>query len=130
MFRKIMTMLSRKTVTILASVLLIIGFAFASFIFSPPVHAAEAATSCPEIGYGSAGPVVHILQYRLDVFSNAGLATDGIFGPMTLTAVENFQTAHLSQVKWVDGIVGPLTWAALGGCGPFFSGPLILPKIT
>jgi Putative peptidoglycan binding domain len=124
MFRKIMTMLSRKTVTILASVLLIIGFAFACFISSPQVHAAEAATSCLEIGYGSGGSVVQILQYRLDVYSNAGLIPDGLFGPKTLTAVENFQKAHLSQVRWVDGIVGPLTWGALGGCGP-----LIPPKV-
>jgi peptidoglycan hydrolase-like protein with peptidoglycan-binding domain len=39
---------------------------------------------------------------------------DGIFGPQTKTAVEEFQGEdHLT----VDGIVGPNTWAALGGGG-------------
>jgi peptidoglycan hydrolase-like protein with peptidoglycan-binding domain len=40
---------------------------------------------------------------------------DGVFGPVTKSAVEQFQQgAHLT----VDGIVGPATWAALGGDGP------------
>jgi peptidoglycan hydrolase-like protein with peptidoglycan-binding domain len=40
---------------------------------------------------------------------------DGIFGPVTKAAVEEFQReAHLV----VDGIVGPATWGALGGDGP------------
>ncbi len=39
---------------------------------------------------------------------------DGIFGPVTKAAVEQFQLdGHLT----VDGIVGPATWAALGGDG-------------
>jgi murein L,D-transpeptidase YcbB/YkuD len=39
---------------------------------------------------------------------------DGIFGPVTKTAVEQFQK---SAGLTVDGIVGPKTWAALGGDG-------------
>jgi peptidoglycan hydrolase-like protein with peptidoglycan-binding domain len=40
---------------------------------------------------------------------------DGIFGPVTKAAVEEFQgDAHLA----VDGIAGPTTWGALGGDGP------------
>jgi peptidoglycan hydrolase-like protein with peptidoglycan-binding domain len=40
---------------------------------------------------------------------------DGIFGPVTKAAVEEFQ----AQVGiTVDGIVGPVTWGKLGGDGP------------
>jgi len=40
---------------------------------------------------------------------------DGIFGPVTKAAVEQFQqAAHIT----VDGIVGPVTWSAVGGDGP------------
>jgi peptidoglycan hydrolase-like protein with peptidoglycan-binding domain len=39
---------------------------------------------------------------------------DGIFGAVTKAAVKEFQTyRHLT----VDGVVGPITWAALGGDG-------------
>jgi peptidoglycan hydrolase-like protein with peptidoglycan-binding domain len=39
---------------------------------------------------------------------------DGIFGPGTKTAVEEFQKQASIAV---DGVVGPITWAALGGDG-------------
>ena len=84
----------------------------------PPPKPAPVVTSCPQISYGSKVAAVRILQERLNAKFGAGLVVDGDFGPATLAAVKNFQKAHLSQVKWADGIVGPLTWAALGSCGP------------
>lgn len=55
------------------------------------------------------GGDVKVVQTRLNVHG-AGLATDGVFGPLTHNAVETFQRAHGLQV---DGIVGPITWDAL-----------------
>jgi peptidoglycan hydrolase-like protein with peptidoglycan-binding domain len=40
---------------------------------------------------------------------------DGVFGPVTKAAVVQFQT---DSGLTADGIVGPITWAALGGGGP------------
>jgi peptidoglycan hydrolase-like protein with peptidoglycan-binding domain len=43
------------------------------------------------------------------------VAVDGMFGPITETAVVEFQTG---SGLVADGIVGPLTWAALPAGGP------------
>ena len=40
---------------------------------------------------------------------------DGLFGPVTKTAVEKFQG---EQGIAVDGVVGPVTWGILGGDRP------------
>lgn len=57
--------------------------------------------------YGSTGSLVRIAQQRL-----GGLVVDGQFGNATRAKVRAFQTAkHL----YVDGKIGPVTWAALGG---------------
>lgn len=55
---------------------------------------------------GSKGVTVEIVQGRL------GLVTDGKFGPRTDDAVRAFQR---SRGLVADGIVGPVTWAALFG---------------
>jgi putative peptidoglycan binding protein len=63
---------------------------------------------------------VHNLQSRLNVWhalagSNAAVALDGDFGPLTEASVRSFQAyAGLA----VDGIVGPLTWAAVDDAPP------------
>ena len=62
------------------------------------------------IRVGSRGDDVQRIQRCLNSVNNAGLATDGIFGPLTQAAVMNFQR---SRGLNPDGIVGPLTWEAL-----------------
>jgi len=65
---------------------------------------------------GSAGPEVRALQQRLNERgASPPLAVDGEFGPRTEAAVVAFQTAHGLQP---DGVVGPLTRAALGLAEP------------
>jgi peptidoglycan hydrolase-like protein with peptidoglycan-binding domain len=69
----------------------------------------------PTISEGATGDVVRRLQRALRRTPNLGIAVDGIFGPQTLSAVQQFQAgAGLT----VDGIVGPLTWNALPDGGP------------
>ena len=58
---------------------------------------------------GSTGEDVKTVQYLLNA-NGSGLSVDGGFGPLTKTAVENFQTGHGLAV---DGIVGNQTWPAL-----------------
>ena len=66
----------------------------------------------PTISEGARGPVVKWAQYLLVRFALSDNQIDGIFGPVTKAAVEEFQAfKHLA----VDGIVGPHTWGALGG---------------
>lgn len=59
---------------------------------------------------GNTGTAVKWLQQELNRTIGAGLATDGNFGPRTLQAVKNFQTARGLAV---DGNVGRMTNAAV-----------------
>lgn len=63
----------------------------------------------PVLRLNDTGDAVVVLQQRLTVWG-AKLVVDGVFGDKTLTAVKSFQSAHNLAV---DGVVGPLTWAAL-----------------
>ena len=56
------------------------------------------------------GPAVRRLQELLNA-RGAELTADGIFGVMTRDAVVRFQADNGLDA---DGIVGPLTWRALG----------------
>jgi murein L,D-transpeptidase YcbB/YkuD len=71
------------------------------------------ATLPATISEGATGEIVKWLQYNL-VRRTLSDATqiDGIFGPVTKTAVEEFQAG---EGLVVDGIVGPATWSALHG---------------
>jgi len=59
---------------------------------------------------GVRGDNVQQVQSCLNGVQNAGLATDGVFGPLTDAAVRTFQRNNGLNA---DGIVGPLTWDAL-----------------
>jgi peptidoglycan hydrolase-like protein with peptidoglycan-binding domain len=69
----------------------------------------------PTISEGATGPVVRWAQYKLVRRTLSDNQIDGIFGPVTKAAVEEFQ--RQSKIT-VDGIVGPVTWGKLGGDGP------------
>jgi peptidoglycan hydrolase-like protein with peptidoglycan-binding domain len=69
----------------------------------------------PTIGLGAAGDVVKRLERALRRTPDEGLAVDGVFGAQVETAVKQFQEG---AGLVVDGIVGPLTWAALPDGGP------------
>jgi len=60
---------------------------------------------------GSSGAQVKLLQHALTQLGYKPGAVDGIFGPQTEAAVMHFQTASKLAA---DGVVGPLTLAALG----------------
>jgi peptidoglycan hydrolase-like protein with peptidoglycan-binding domain len=66
----------------------------------------------PTIQQGSEGPAVRWAQYLLVRRTLSYPQIDGVFGPVTKTGVEEFQQ---SDGLAVDGIVGPITWGALGG---------------
>jgi peptidoglycan hydrolase-like protein with peptidoglycan-binding domain len=69
----------------------------------------------PTIRLGASGTVVRRLQRALRRTPNLGLPVDGVFGSELETAVRDFQEgAGLA----VDGIVGPLTWNALPNGAP------------
>lgn len=81
------------------------------------VNAADAASNTqhakanrlPALHFGDTGLAVKLLQRLLRSHSH-NIAVDGEFGPDTLGALRDYQ-AH-EQLS-VDGICGPLTWAAL-----------------
>jgi len=69
----------------------------------------------PTISLGATGDAVKRLQRALRRTPNEGLKVDGVFNATLETAVKQFQQgAGLTA----DGVVGPLTWAALPDGGP------------
>lgn len=76
----------------------------------PPVPGSLPAT----IKLGATGKLVVTLRVHLDAWgAHLPLNADGAhdaFGPLVLAAVENFQKLHKLAA---DGVVGPLTWAAV-----------------
>jgi peptidoglycan hydrolase-like protein with peptidoglycan-binding domain len=63
----------------------------------------------PVVKSGSNGHPIKTLQYLLRAHGHT-VGVDGVFGPKTEAAVKEFQTSHGLAA---DGIVSPMTWAAL-----------------
>ncbi len=61
---------------------------------------------------GSQGDAVRGLQFILNNSFGYTLEIDGVFGPLTMEAVKDFQSKHGLTP---DGVVGPLTWQKLVG---------------
>jgi peptidoglycan hydrolase-like protein with peptidoglycan-binding domain len=79
---------------------------------------------------GDTGKAVVLLRVHLDAWgahlpANADGAHDA-FGPLVLAAVENFQK---SQKLLPDGVVGPLTWAAVLSRPPVAVHPVPVPPV-
>lgn len=77
---------------------------------TPTNGGGTAVVARPTIRRGATGADVQYLQSRLTAFGY-WLAVDGIFGPGTESKVRSFQS---SNGLTPDGVVGPMTWAALG----------------
>ena len=69
-------------------------------------------TTLPTLSEGAIGTDVRWAQYLLVRRTMSYDQVDGVFGPVTANAVRQFQRD--SGVD-DDGIIGPLTWAALDG---------------
>ncbi|MBC9957835.1 peptidoglycan-binding protein [Yimella sp. cx-51] len=75
---------------------------------TPPPVTPPPACEVTTIRFGSTGTLVQEFQRKL----NAGLAVDGQFGALTLSATRAFQA---SKGLPVTGVVDAATWAAAGG---------------
>jgi peptidoglycan hydrolase-like protein with peptidoglycan-binding domain len=85
------------------------------------------SSSCPtDITEGEIDGCVTALQELLNSYG-ASIAVDGDFGPGTLAAVKNFQSANGLAA---DGIVGPATKAALEGGSASGAAPITPIALT
>jgi peptidoglycan hydrolase-like protein with peptidoglycan-binding domain len=79
---------------------------------SPSQGQIPAPSSDVSLTVGSSGEAVVFLQQTLMPLGYYAGALDGYFGSYTEAAVKAFQKAN---GLYVDGVVGPYTWAALRG---------------
>ena len=63
----------------------------------------------PTLRFGDSGLSIRVLQ-RLLISNGYNVRVDGVFGPLTETAIKAFQSQRNLSV---DGIVGPKTWSQL-----------------
>jgi Putative peptidoglycan binding domain len=69
-------------------------------------YSATRNKTMPVIGFGNSGISVKVLQ-KLLVSNGYGVPIDGVFGPITETAVKAFQNRRSLST---DGVVGQKTW--------------------
>ena len=74
-------------------------------VFVPTIGSDTHNANC-ELGLGNDSDAVFALQISLNYCYGAGLATDGIYGPLTQAAVRHAQTLAGATP---DGIYGPQT---------------------
>jgi hypothetical protein len=84
-------------------------FALSTGPFWVQIKAAAAQVGWPTFEKGDSGEEVFAIQYLLKAHGH-DLNTDGLFGPITQSKVEDFQT---DQGLVEDAFVGPETWKAL-----------------
>ncbi|MGH3662929.1 MAG: penicillin-insensitive murein endopeptidase [Micromonosporaceae bacterium] len=101
-------MKTRFGAVVLAVVAAVAAVAVATVVPEKPAHAYANAFFHTQ-NTGNRGADVRAIQYLLRA-NGQSVATDGVFGSGTDTAVRNFQS---SKGLTVDGIVGPATWGAL-----------------
>ncbi|MEV4927360.1 peptidoglycan-binding domain-containing protein [Streptomyces roseoverticillatus] len=102
----------RKLIRTAAAALLAGGIALggtATAHAEQPLTPAGVDVQCPDLAYGSAGVCAAVLQKQLNDHG-AGLVVDGIVGPKTKAAIQDYQRAHGLAA---DGIAGPRTQASL-----------------
>ncbi|WP_424891259.1 peptidoglycan-binding domain-containing protein [Streptomyces sp. XH2] len=110
----------RKLIRTAAAALLAGGIALGGTATARAEQPAGAGTvpgadvQCPDLAYGSAGVCAAVLQKQLNDHG-AGLVVDGIVGPKTKAAIEDYQRAHGLAA---DGIAGPRTRASLTAEAP------------
>ncbi|SDS86573.1 peptidoglycan-binding domain-containing protein [Microlunatus soli] len=106
-------------VTLIAGALLIAGQTPAAQAATPAPSVSLNAPSCPYNMDSKMEPYVNgcvvRLQNLLKTKASAALTVDGSFGPLTRTAVINWQK---SQGLTADGVVGPATKKSLGETVP------------
>ncbi|HEY0640313.1 MAG TPA: peptidoglycan-binding protein [Pseudonocardiaceae bacterium] len=79
----------------------------AAVVAVPPASAAAAVW--PTVQQGATGPNVQSIQFLL-TYRGIAVATDGVFGTQTRSAVVTFQQRNGLVA---DGVVGPQTWPVL-----------------
>lgn len=67
------------------------------------------STGWPSVSSGASGWTVRVIQYLLRG-RGVSAVVDGVFGPGLTSAVRTFQS---SKSLYVDGVVGPISWATL-----------------